>query len=75
VRRTVRFPRGAGGLFSGKFFVGTYTSTSGSRGIYSGTLDSESGKLGPLKLAVAVYKDPTFLALSPDERFLFAALS
>ena len=57
------------------FYIGTYTDTAGSQGIYSGTLDSESGKLGPLKLAVAVKKDPTFLALSPDGRFLFAAMS
>ena len=57
------------------FYLGTYTGTSGSQGIYSGTLDSESGKLGPLKLAVVAKKDPTFLALSPDGRFLFAAMS
>ena len=57
------------------FYLGTYTAPAGSQGIYSGTLDPDSGKLGSLKLAVAVKKDPTFLALSPDGRFLFAAMS
>ncbi len=57
------------------FYVGTYTDASGSQGIYVGSVDEESGKLGPLRLAVALQKDPTFLALSPDGRFLFAALS
>jgi 6-phosphogluconolactonase len=57
------------------FYLGTYTGASSSQGIYVGTLDTESGKLGPLKLAAAVKKDPTFLAFSPDHRFLFAALS
>ncbi len=57
------------------FYVGTYTDASGSQGIYVGSVDEESGKLGPLRLAAAVQKDPTFLALSPDGRFLFAAMS
>jgi 6-phosphogluconolactonase len=57
------------------FYLGTYTGKSGSQGIYVGTLDTASGKLGPLKIAAAVTKDPTFLAFSPDGRFLFAALS
>jgi len=57
------------------FYVGTYTGATGSQGIYVGTLDTDTGRLGPLRLAAAVEKDPTFLALSPDHRFLFAALS
>jgi 6-phosphogluconolactonase len=57
------------------FYVGTYTGASGSQGIYMGKIDTASGRLGPLQLAAAVMKDPTFLAFSPDGRFLFAALS
>jgi 6-phosphogluconolactonase len=56
------------------FYLGTFThGTGGSQGIYIGTLDSETGKLGPLRLA-AKEADPNFLALSPDHRFLVAAL-
>ena len=58
-----------------RFYIGTYTDAAGSQGIYGGTLDTEDGKLGPLKLAARVKNDPTFLAVSPDGRFLFAALS
>jgi 6-phosphogluconolactonase len=54
------------------FYLGTYTGSSGSRGIYAGTLDSATGKLGALKLA-ATAPDPSFLALSPDGRALYAA--
>jgi 6-phosphogluconolactonase len=57
------------------FYLGTYTGNTGSQGIYIGTLDSETGKLGALRLAGAAEKDPTFLALSRDHRFLFAAMS
>jgi 6-phosphogluconolactonase len=54
------------------FYLGTYTKPGGSEGIYVGTLDSDTGKLGPLRLA-AKETDPNFLALSPDRHFLFAA--
>jgi 6-phosphogluconolactonase len=57
------------------FYIGTYTNGTTSQGIYLGTLDSETGKLGLLKLAAPAKPDPTFLALSPDHRFHFAALS
>ncbi len=57
------------------FYLGTFThAPGGSQGIYIGTLDAATGKLGPLRVA-AKEKDPGFLALSPDHRFLFAALS
>ena len=56
------------------FYLGTYTNGTASQGIYAGTLDTETGHLGPLKLAAAITPDPTFLALSPDHHFLFAAL-
>ena len=54
------------------FYVGTYTGPK-SQGIYRGTLDSESGKLGPLEL-VGEAKNPSFLALSPNGKFLYAAI-
>lgn len=56
------------------FYLGTYTNGTSSQGIYAGTIDSDSGKLGPIHLAAAVAPDPTVLTLSPDHRFLFAAL-
>jgi len=58
-----------------RFYLGTYTDKSGSQGIYLGALDAKAGRLGPLKLAALVKPDPTFLVISPDENFLFAALS
>lgn len=51
------------------FYLGTYGD-----GIYAGKLDSETGKLSPLTLAVAAEK-PNFLALSPDKKFLYATLT
>jgi 6-phosphogluconolactonase len=54
------------------FYLGTYTDTSGSKGIYAGTLDSATGKLGPFVLAAAA-SDPAFLALSPDGRALYSS--
>ena len=44
------------------------------KGIYLGSLDTETGKLGPLTLAAEV-TNPTFLALSHDGRFLYASLN
>jgi len=54
-----------------RFYVGTYTDKSPSQGIYTGTLDADTGKLGPLELA-APAKNPSFLALAPDGKFLYA---
>lgn len=56
-----------------RFFLGTYTSASGSQGIYEGSLDSETGKLGPITLAAAA-DNPSFLAFSADGNYLYAAL-
>jgi 6-phosphogluconolactonase len=55
-----------------RFYLGTYTTHSTSQGIYTDTLDPDTGKLGPLVLAVKA-SDPNFLALSPDGKFLYAA--
>jgi 6-phosphogluconolactonase len=51
-------------------YVGTYTQR-GSKGIYLFELDPTSGRLTPRGLAAAV-KDPSFLAIHPNRRFLYA---
>jgi len=51
-------------------FIGTYTST-GSRGIYALPFDPTTGALGEPTLA-AEAGNPTFLAFSPDKKFLYA---
>jgi 6-phosphogluconolactonase len=52
-------------------FFGTYTDTS-SKGIYVSRLDADTGKLSAPELA-AETPSPCFLAVSPDEKFLYAA--
>jgi 6-phosphogluconolactonase len=54
------------------FYLGTYTHHTQSRGIYAGMLDPATGRLGPLTLAAAA-PDPSFLALGPNGRALYAA--
>lgn len=56
---------------SARFYLGTYTDHSSSQGIYTGVLDTDTGKLGPLELA-APLKNPGFLALTPGGKFLYA---
>lgn len=51
-------------------FIGTYT-RQGSRGIYRLRLDAKTGALSPPELA-AETGNPTFLALSPDRKCLYA---
>jgi 6-phosphogluconolactonase len=53
-----------------RMFVGTYTRAS-SKGIYSLAIDTATGALGQPVLAAAA-PNPTFLALSPDRKFLYA---
>jgi 6-phosphogluconolactonase len=53
-----------------RIYIGTYTSGK-SKGIYSAQFDTASGKLGALELA-AETKNPSFLALHPNGRFLYA---
>ncbi len=55
------------------FYVGTFTDNPKSKGIYLGHLDTETGKLGPLTLASEA-KNPNFLAISADHKFLYAAM-
>jgi 6-phosphogluconolactonase len=54
-----------------RFYLGTYTDNGLSKGIYTGTLDAQTGRLGAIELA-ATAKSPTFLALSPDGKNLYA---
>jgi 6-phosphogluconolactonase len=55
------------------FYLGTYTNKPGSKGIYLGRLDTDTGKLSPLTLA-AEATNPSFLAFSPNGKFLYAAM-
>ena len=52
-------------------YIGTYTGSK-SKGIYVSRFDTDSGKLSAPELA-AETKSPTFLALHPDGRMLYAA--
>lgn len=63
----------AGVMAEETFYVGTMTDHSSSKGIYVGRLDTETGNLGPLRLAADV-RDPNFVAPSPDGKFLYAAI-
>ena len=62
----------AAGSAQGKYlaYVGTYTDH-GSKGIYVYRFDSSTGKLTSLSLA-AEATEPSFLAIDPSERFLYA---
>ena len=57
-----------------RFYLGTYTKgpTDG-QGIYLGTIDTKTGKLGPISLAVTA-ENPSFVALSTDGKYAYAAM-
>lgn len=55
-----------------RFYLGTYTNDQDSKGIYTCTLDLETGRLGPIELA-AEAENPSYLAVSPDGKNLYAA--
>jgi 6-phosphogluconolactonase len=55
----------------GLIFAGTYTDKGTSRGIYAFGWDADAGVMTPLGLAAAAV-NPSFLALSPDRRHLYA---
>jgi 6-phosphogluconolactonase len=57
-----------------RFYIGTYTGPGRADGIYTGVLDTASGKLGPVTLAIKA-NSPGYLALSPDARHLYAVTS
>lgn len=58
---------------SGKYFLyaGTSTNRSTSKGIYVSRYDAATGKADPLELA-AESPSPTFLAVHPNHKFLYA---
>jgi 6-phosphogluconolactonase len=53
------------------FYLGTYTRGGKSKGIYVGKLDTATGKLGAIELG-AETSNPSFLALSPNAKNLYA---
>ena len=53
-----------------RFYLGTYTS-SGSLGIYQASLNLGTGAFGATNLA-ATSSNPSFVALTPNHRFLYA---
>ncbi len=53
-------------------YIGTYTGKS-SKGIYVFRFDASTGKLTPMGLA-AESNNPSFLAIHPNRRFLYAAI-
>ena len=55
------------------FYVGTYTKPGGSKGIYRGVLDTTSGEAKITGLAGEA-KNPSFLAIHPSKKFLYAAI-
>jgi 6-phosphogluconolactonase len=57
---------------SARFYIGTYTGEDASRGIYTATLDTETGTISPPELAGEA-DNPSYLALAPDGRTLYAA--
>lgn len=56
-----------------RFYLGTATTETSSKGIYTGLLNSETGAFGKITLA-AEADNPTFLAISPCGSFVYAAL-
>ena len=55
------------------FYIGTYTKPGKSEGVYVSKLDTDTGKLGPVELAGKA-ASPSFLALTPDGKHLYAAI-
>src|SRR5437667_377168 len=53
-------------------YVGTYTTKTASKGIYAFRYDASSGKLEPLGVA-AETQDPSWVAIHPNGKFLYAA--
>ena len=52
-------------------YIGTYTNGTNSKGIYVSKLDTEAGTLSPAELA-AETASPSFLAVHPNEKYLYA---
>ena len=56
-----------------EFYIGAYTKPGGNRGIQRGSLDTATGDIKMLGLAGEA-KNPSFLALSPNGKFLYASI-
>src|ERR1700676_1569479 len=52
-------------------FIGTYTSKTDSKGIYSFHFDSNTGRVSSLALA-ATTQDPSFLTVANNKKYLYA---
>src|ERR1700681_4989355 len=52
-------------------FIGTYTSKTDSKGIYSFHFDSGTGRLSSMAVS-ATTQDPSFLTVAPNEKYLYA---
>jgi 6-phosphogluconolactonase len=52
-------------------FIGTYTSKTESKGIYSFHFDPGTGRLNSMAVA-ATTQDPSFLTVAPSEKYLYA---
>src|SRR6202166_4136342 len=52
-------------------FIGTYTSKTESKGIYSFHFDPGTGRLNSMAVA-ATAQDPSFLTVAPSEKYLYA---
>ena len=63
---TTAFPKGGKAIV----FIGTFKGDTG-KGIYAWRFDSDSGEMEPLGLVAAASR-PTFLAVHPNRRFLYA---
>jgi 6-phosphogluconolactonase len=57
-----------------RFYIGTYTGPGKAQGIYTGLIDTDTGKLGPVTLT-AKANNPGYLALKPDGTNLYAITS
>ena len=57
-----------------RFYVGTYTGPGKADGIYTGIIDTDTGRLSPVKLAIKA-NNPGYLALAPDGAHLYAITS
>ncbi len=55
------------------FYIGTYTSPTGSQGVYRAMLDLETGELSKPELSGSA-KNPSFVAIHPTKPVLYAAL-
>jgi len=69
---SARVPEAAEGNGQYLAFVGTYTTKTASKGIYAFRFDASSGKLTALGVA-AETQDPSWVAVHPNGKFLYAA--